>query len=187
MRRDLYSVRMSTAVLLVSFLLLAVATPGSSAAGDQPAEGSEAATEPQEERAQPKLPARHEGPLGLDSLLRPRPGGAASTAAKAQELLGGRNQTGWREAFALARGDVVDLEQRVAGLQEQLRTASSGEWSYTPVGAGTPSDPEVLKLRAALKRDRKSLGVAESRLRELEVEASLSGVPDGWREPAKSD
>jgi hypothetical protein len=39
----------------------------------------------------------------------------------------------------------------------------------------------VLKLRAALKRDRQSLEAARQRLREIEVEASLAGVPDAWR------
>ena len=58
-------------------------------------------------------------------------------------------------------------------------------WSchVSPTGGGMPSDPEVLRLRAQLRRDRQSLEAARQRLRDLDVEASLAGVPDDWMQP----
>ncbi len=53
---------------------------------------------------------------------------------------------------------------------------------WSPSSVRVP-DPEVQKLRAQLRRDRKSLETARRRLRDLQVEASLAGVPDGWHTP----
>ena len=118
-------------------------------------------------------------PLSLDSILSPR---QENWAAK-PTLRGGRDRETWRRDFENARAEVSQLEGQVDGLQEKLREASTGEWSYSPAGAGEASDPEVLKLRAQLKRDRSSLTTAQARLRELEVEASLAEVPDPWIDP----
>jgi hypothetical protein len=41
----------------------------------------------------------------------------------------------------------------------------------------------VLKVRAQLRRDRQSLEASRQRLRDLDVEASLAGVPEDWRKP----
>ena len=66
--------------------------------------------------------------------------------------------------------------------QEGIRAAAPDDWSFSPTGGGMPSDPEVLRLRAQLRRDRQSLEAARQRLRDLDVEASLAGVPDGWKQ-----
>jgi hypothetical protein len=117
--------------------------------------------------------------LSLDSILKPR---QENWEAK-PTLRGGRDRETWRRDFENARTEVTQLDGQVDALQEKLRAASSGEWSYSPAGAGEASDPEVLKLRARLKRDRSSLETAHARLRDLEVEASLAEVPDHWIEP----
>jgi hypothetical protein len=101
--------------------------------------------------------------------------------APQSELRGGRGRRAWFEAFGKAEAEVGELEQRIAETQQALRSRSVGDWGYTPQGASTPTDPEVLKLRADLRRDRQSLEAARSRLRDLEVEASLAGVPEDWR------
>lgn len=155
-------------------LLLLVAAPwivGTAAAQE------EAAPEP---GAQPSGDAPSAGApsLGIDALLRPRMPVSAS-----RELRGGRDRRSWLEAFAAARGEVAEYEETVAETQAAIRAASRGDWGYTPAGGGVPSDPEVQKLSARLKRDRQSLEAARQRLRDLEVEASLLGVPDEWRDP----
>lgn len=147
--------------------------------------------------AEPELPAPAPEPseapqrspsLGLDDLLRPRGGFLPVPATGTPEVRGGRDEVEWREAFGRARHEVAELEGRVAILQQKIREASSGAWSYAPIGSGeAATDPEVLKLRAELKRDRQSLETAHARLRELEVEGSLSGVPDRWMEPEPVD
>ncbi len=115
--------------------------------------------------------------LGLDRLLRPR-----GTLPPQTLGFGARNRQEWVDAFEQARLEVDVLESRIEVAQEKLRQASSGNWSYSPTG-GEASDPEVLRLRAELRRDRQSLETARRRLRDLDVEASLAGVPQSWREP----
>ena len=118
--------------------------------------------------------------LSLDSLLSPRTGEWEKRAT----LRGGRDRDSWRRSFHDARAEVSQLEGQVNEVQAQLREASAGgEWSYSPAGAGEAVDPEIMKLRAHLRRDRASLDSARSRLRELEVEASLAEVPDHWIDP----
>jgi hypothetical protein len=105
----------------------------------------------------------------------------ARDASPPSELRGGRDRRAWFDAFGKAEAEVSELEQRIAETQQVLRSRSVGDWGYTPQGASTPTDPEVLKLRADLRRDRQSLEAARARLRDLEVEASLAGVPEDWR------
>jgi hypothetical protein len=148
-------------------LLLVVLTPLSVAGQEQ--RGS-AAQEPPGAEQQPSL--------GLESLLTPR-----SVATQDTGLRGGKDRATWRLEFERARNEVAELEQQVASHQQAIRDRSTGDWGYTPTGGGAPSDPEVLRLRAEIKRDRQSLEAAQNRLRELEVEASLAEVPDAWLEP----
>ena len=118
--------------------------------------------------------------LSLDSLLSPRTGEWEKRAT----LRGGRDRETWRRDFGDARGEVGQFEGQVEEVQQKLRKASAGgDWSYSPAGAGEAVDPEIMKLRAQLRRDRASLDAARSRLRDLEVEASLAEVPDHWIEP----
>ena len=117
-------------------------------------------------------------PLGLDRLLTP----GAVHAQPTGKYYGGRDQKAWQEEFRRAREEVSDLEGKVEAGQKHLRSAAGGEWNYSPAG-GEATDPEVLKLRAQLRRDRQSLEASRQRLRDLDVEASLAGVPEDWRKP----
>ena len=89
---------------------------------------------------------------------------------------------GWQDEFRRAREEVSDLEGKVEAGQQHLRSAAGGESNYSPAG-GEATDPEVLKLRAQLRRNRQSLEASRQRLRDLDVEASLAGVPEDWRKP----
>lgn len=179
MPRALYSARMTRAVLIVACVLWIATAQGARAQTQEPAADSGPAPE---SGAQPAADApAGQSTLDLDSLLRPRGDFQGSRKPPKQELRGGRDRLEWHEVFSEAQLEVSELEGRVAELQEAVRAASGGEWNFSPVGGGVPSDPEVLKLRAQLKRDRQSLEAAEARLRDLEVEASLASVPDSWR------
>lgn len=116
-------------------------------------------------------------PLDLERLLRP-PGITADTAP-APASYGGRDRAAWRDEFERANVEVTDLEAKVEVTQNRLRKNTQGDWNYSPSG-GEASDPEVLKLRAQLRRDRQSLDASRQRLRDLRVEASLAGVPEDW-------
>jgi hypothetical protein len=135
------------------------------------------ASEPAPEAA-PPADAPAPKSLDLDRLLHP----PAVRMQPSGSILGGRDQKGWREEFRRAREEVSDLEAKVETGQNHLRSAASGEWNYTPAG-GDATDPEVLKVRAQLRRDRQSLEASRQRLRDLDVEASLAGVPEAWRQP----
>ena len=116
--------------------------------------------------------------LDLDRLLKPR------TTPSLQRRFGGRSRGAWEAEFARARNEVAGLELKVAEAQVRYREASSAEWGYSPTGGqGMPTDPEVLRIRAEIKRDRQSLETSRKRLRELGVEASLAGVPEEWTLP----
>ena len=116
--------------------------------------------------------------LDLDRLLHPPTVNMQPTG----KTYGGHDQRGWREEFRKARQEVSDLEGKIEAGQQRLRNASGGDWNYSPAG-GEITDPEVLKLRAQLRRDRQSLEASRQRLRDLDVEASLAGVPPDWRAP----
>jgi hypothetical protein len=154
-------------VLSLMFLCTIAAT-GEGEGTPPPTPGAD----PEPESASPAA----EPDLGLDRLLRvPR------SSVDAPELRGGKDRAAWEAEFTEARQELDTLERRIEETQTKLREASPDDWAFSPTGGGAPSDPEVLKLRASLKRDRQSLEAARQRLREIEVEASLAGVPDSWR------
>ena len=142
--------------------------------------GEAPAADPAPDSTAPAPAVKPPAPLNLDRLLRP-PGVAPETPT-AEPSYGGRDRSEWREEFASANAEVVDLESKVEVNQQRLRANTAGDWNYTPAG-GEASDPEVLKLRAQLRRDRQSLEAARQRLRDLRVEASLAGVPEIWLKP----
>lgn len=166
-------------ILLVALLCT---TPLASAALAQ-TEG-ESSTVPDSGSA---TPAPRKPSIGLDSLLRPRTGTYEPIPVQPSDEHGGRGEAEWRKLFSEAHSEEGELEIRVSEAQEKVRASSGQEWGYTPAGTGMPTDPEMLKLRAELKRDRQSLEAARTRLRDLDVEASLAGVPDSWREPVASE
>ncbi len=159
--------------MIILLVLVVLVAPALSAAEDRPGEpsapGAPSAT------AQPATrPA-----LRLDSILKPRSVPATQAGGEAR---GGRSRPEWIEAFAAARREIQEIEARLETTRQKLSSsaAATGEYQYSPLGGGQQTDPETLKLRAQLKRDRESLDAARRRLRDLEVEASLSGVPREW-------
>jgi hypothetical protein len=102
------------------------------------------------------------------------------------ERRGGATRTEWRSRFRDARGD---LETAQAGLKKaQLKldkaaAESDSAWRMAPPGAAATSEStERYPLTLDLKRKRSEVERSEKRLRELEVEANLAGVPKDWRE-----
>ncbi len=175
----------TSVALVLSWLLLAAP-----ARCEEAKDASSDASAPQAETSPETSAATRSGggarpSIGLDSLLRPR--GPARAPVKPAEP-GGRDREDWENAFSEVRAEIRLLEAQLEEARGEVRERSQGAYQYSPIGgtSDTPSDPEILKLRAQLKRDKKALEAAQSRLRELQVEASLSGVPDEWiRDPAK--
>ncbi len=65
---------------------------------------------------------------------------------------------------------------------------SKDEWQFSPPGLpAEPGDEDTtssFQLRQEVKRQRSEVDRSRSRLRDLEVEANLDGVPDDWRDPS---
>ena len=81
-----------------------------------------------------------------------------------------------------------ELDRKVNASRERMSSAADGsEYQYSPLGGGVATDPEMLKLRAQLRRDEETLETAKRRLRDLEVEASLAGVPREWFEEKETE
>jgi hypothetical protein len=151
------------------------------ALGPRPGAAEGPAPAPPDAEASPAGDARPDSSAGpeLDRLLRPR---SDRPSAPAEGVRGGRDKDAWREQFEALDAEIQVLEARIAAKQEKLREASQGGYQFAPPGAGAPTDPEVLRLRTEIKRDRTSLEASQRRLRELEIEASLAGVPRDWIE-----
>ena len=104
------------------------------------------------------------------------------------EKKGGATRSEWRARFLEARSSLEAAQAALAKAEHAL-ASSAGEskaWTFTPPGlpAGTNVDEsDDAQLRQEVKKDRAEVDRAQARLRELEVQANLAGVPDDWRGP----
>lgn len=102
------------------------------------------------------------------------------------EKKGGATRNEWRSRFAEARASVTQGEKALEKAQKEQATVagSKSEWQFTPPGLPVQSDENSttsFQLRQEVKRKRDEVDRARVRLRELEVEANLAGIPADWR------
>jgi hypothetical protein len=94
----------------------------------------------------------------------------------------------WEERFAAMHGELDTARSQLAKAQADLEALAhkTDNWQMAAPGAQPNSEnsPVSYKLRQDIRNYREEVGRAERRLRELEVEASLAGVPAEWRQPA---
>ena len=122
------------------------------------------------------------GGPGLDQLLK-----LPSSSEFSTEKKGGATRNEWRQRFHEARTSVKSAEVAVKKAQDQLAevAGSKDDWQFTPPGLPAESNADAtssFQLRQELKRQRGELERAKARLRELDVEANLAGVPEDWRD-----
>ena len=104
------------------------------------------------------------------------------------EKKGGATRSEWRSRFLEARSS-LDAAQAALSKAEHALANSAGDskaWTFTPPGlpAGTNVDEsDDAQQRQEVKKDRAEVERAQARLRELEVQANLAGVPEDWRGP----
>jgi hypothetical protein len=121
---------------------------------------------------------------GLDKLLK-----IPDTTEYSTDLRGGAPRAGWRQRFHEARTAVDAAEKALAASQSKLATAAAekSEWQFSPPGlpSAQPSEDSSsnFQLREQVRRQRGEVDRAHARLRELEVQANLAGVPADWRDP----
>lgn len=128
-----------------------------------------------------------QGGPGLDQLLK-----LPSSTEFSTEKKGGATRNEWRQRFHEARTSVKSAEVAVKKAQDQLAevAGSKDEWQFTPPGLPAESNTDStssFQLRQELKRQRGELERSNARLRELDVEANLAGVPDDWRGPSTKE
>ena len=137
--------------------------------------------------AQPADPAEPADParVPLDALFKLP--AAPPPAARGEEA----ERERWRERFASQRRDLSLARRNLAESQRQLEELAEGSdaWQISAPGAQNTAEnsPLSYKLRQDIRRQREEVDRAERALRELEIEASLAGVPAEWRATDDSD
>ncbi len=99
------------------------------------------------------------------------------------ERKGGATRSEWRTRFREARDQLEKAKARKAEAQKKLEgSASDSSWRFAPPGASGATDAtENYKLIQEVKREDAEIQRLDKRLRDLEVEANLAGVPEDWR------
>jgi hypothetical protein len=105
------------------------------------------------------------------------------------EKHGGSSRGEWLARFQEARSELEDARLTLEEAREALEEEAGGEsWQMGAPGLGNPSPtdtPVDYKRSQDMKRRREDVQRAERRLRDLEVEANLAGVPEDWRRPVE--
>lgn len=174
--------------LAIALLALPAAAPAQS--GDPagaPAQPSDPAGAPAQPPDPAGAPARPTDPAAvpLDRLLKLPP--ARPSEASPENA----DRERWRERFAAQHRDLRLARESLADSQRQLEelAESSDAWQITAPGANPSPEnsPLSYKLRQDIRAQREEVDRAERALRDLEVEASLAGVPAEWRRLPQAD
>jgi hypothetical protein len=101
---------------------------------------------------------------------------------------GGASRSEWKARFDAAREEVEQAQGRLEAARGKLEELASDQaWSMSAPGLGgqaqAPEGSLDYGLRQEIRREREEVALAERRLRELEVEANLAGVPPEWIAP----
>ena len=121
------------------------------------------------------------GNVGLDRLLK-----IPETLDFDVEKRGGLTRNEWLSRFEEARGSVVAAREGLAQAQDRLSAAAGRKdnWNMAPPGLpveAAEGGGDTHRLREDVRRWRAEIERSERRLRDLEVQASLAGVPESWR------
>ncbi len=126
--------------------------------------------------------------VDLDRLLRlPR----SEQAIHENPRPGGATRSQWRARFSQARADLEDARVALAVAQKELEelAVNSSTWQMAvPGGPANISEnsPISFRLVQEIRRQREEVEHSQRRLRDLEVESNLAGVPEEWTQhPAK--
>jgi hypothetical protein len=118
----------------------------------------------------------------LDSLLKLPESGTYEV-----DVRGGRTPGEWRELFSEIRERLEKERAELAEAKAELdETASKKDaWKMAPPIPGVEvqdtESPLDFQLRQRIRRHRAEIDRLERNQRELEIEASLAGVPEDWR------
>jgi hypothetical protein len=102
------------------------------------------------------------------------------------EKRGGLTRSEWIGRFEEARRSLADARAGLADAQERLSRLAGRKdnWNMAPPGLpveAAEGGGDTHRLRDEVRRWRAEIERSEARLRELDIEASLAGLPDSWR------
>ena len=119
-------------------------------------------------------------PTELDRLLK-----LPESQSYGVDRRGGLSRGEWRTRFVEVRGS-LDAERKALAaaqgrLDEVAGTASNWQMAPIPGMEASPDAPLDYQLRLQIRRHKSEIDRLEKKLRELEIEANLAGVPEEWR------
>jgi hypothetical protein len=156
------------AVLAAALALAAAAR----AAAEPAAEAAPAASAP---------PAASAGnAVALDQLLT-----LPTTRTYSVERKGGLTRGEWRTRYGEVNADLAKERAALEAAEAKLDTAAGGQWKVNPIpgadASGGPESPLDFQLRSELRKHREEIERLERKLRQLDIEANLAGVPEDWK------
>lgn len=99
---------------------------------------------------------------------------------------GGATRGEWRERFLSLRESLGQERESLERAKRELEEVAGGTdaWKLALPGAGNAATEAPLdyRLRNEIRQHEAEIERLEHRLRDLEVEANLAGVPPEWRE-----
>jgi hypothetical protein len=125
-------------------------------------------------------PAPEPAGAGLDRLLKLPEGQSYGVDRR-----GGLSRGEWRGRFLEVRTSLDTERQALAAATLKLDEAagSASNWQMAPIPGmeASPDAPLSYELRLKIRRHKSEIDRLEKKLRELEIEANLAGVPEDWR------
>lgn len=134
-------------------------------------------------RAQESSPEPAQAPaVELDRLLKL----PDARSLEAPVRRGGATRREWQARFQTALDELEQARSALASAQHELEelAGQSEQWQIGAPGAdpgAAANSPLSYRLRQEIRRQREEVERSERRLRELEVEARLAGVPEEWQ------
>jgi len=117
--------------------------------------------------------------VALDQLLT-----LPSNRTYSVERKGGLTRSEWRSRYGEVRGDLQKERDALEETQGKLEDAGGGQWSVNPIPGSdtdTSRSPIDFQLRTQLRKQREEIDRLERKVRQLDIEANLAGVPEEWR------
>jgi hypothetical protein len=101
------------------------------------------------------------------------------------ERRGGLSRGEWRARFTELESALASERKGLAEAEAKLEdtAGSTSNWQVAPVPGMDPSPDAPLdyQLRVEIRRHKSEIERLEKKLRQLEIEANLAGVPPDWR------
>jgi len=101
------------------------------------------------------------------------------------ERRGGLSRGEWRTRFAEVQDALASERRGLTEAESKLdeTAGSASNWQVAPVPGLQPSPDAPLdyQLRVAIRRHKSEIERLEHKLKQLEIEANLAGVPPEWR------